>query len=168
MLLNCSFCIFNHRSAVHFWCVTTRWYMPRHGTQRVASSLSCHHVMSGLLSTCANCYWLLLLLSAVDQRACVADKQTPRRHEAVNRCTSSRHRRCTAVSTKAQLQRLVCTAGPRKYYAKDADSKLAVLWLILVQPLLFGAIGIEIDFRQIQGSLIWKTVIILALGITQP
>jgi len=39
-----------------------------------------------------------------------------------------------------------------------------VVWLILVQPLLFGAIGIEIDFRLIQGSLIWKTVIILALG----
>lgn len=56
------------------------------------------------------------------------------------------------------------SAGPRKYYPKDADSKLAVVWLILVQPLLFGAIGIEIDFRQIQGSLIWKTVIILALG----
>ena len=44
-------------------------------------------------------------------------------------------------------------AGARKYYPKDA-----------VQPLLFGAIGIEIDFRQIQGSLIWKTVIILAIG----
>ena len=56
-----------------------------------------------------------------------------------------------------------CT-GPRKYYSKDADSKLAVVWLILVQPLLFGAIGIEIDFRLIQGSLIWKTVVILALG----
>lgn len=55
--------------------------------------------------------------------------------------------------------------GPRKYYPKDADSKLAVVWLILVQPLLFGAIGIEIDFRLIQGSLIWKTVIILALGM---
>ena len=55
-------------------------------------------------------------------------------------------------------------AGPRKYYPKDADSKLAVVWLILVQPLLFGAIGSEIDFRLIQGSLIWKTVIILALG----
>ena len=55
-------------------------------------------------------------------------------------------------------------AGARKHYAKDCDSKLAVLWLILVQPLLFGAIGIEIDFRAIQGSLIWKTVIILALG----
>lgn len=55
-------------------------------------------------------------------------------------------------------------AGARKYYPKDADSKLAVVWLILVQPLLFGAIGIEIDFRLIQGSLIWKTVIILALG----
>ena len=54
--------------------------------------------------------------------------------------------------------------GPRKYYPKDADSKLAVVWLILVQPLLFGAIGIEIDFRLIQGSLIWKTVVILALG----
>ncbi len=54
--------------------------------------------------------------------------------------------------------------GPRKYYPKDADSKLAVVWLILVQPLLFGAIGIEIDFRLIQGSLIWKTIIILALG----
>ncbi len=39
-----------------------------------------------------------------------------------------------------------------------------MVWLILVQPLLFGAIGIEIDFRLIQGSLIWKTVIILALG----
>lgn len=55
-------------------------------------------------------------------------------------------------------------AGVRKHYPKDCDSKLAVVWLILVQPLLFGAIGIEIDFRQIQGSLIWKTVIILALG----
>jgi len=54
--------------------------------------------------------------------------------------------------------------GPKKYYPKDADSKLSVVWLILVQPLLFGAIGIEIDFRLIQGSLIWKTVIILALG----
>ena len=39
-----------------------------------------------------------------------------------------------------------------------------MVWLILVQPLLFGAIGIEIDFRLIQGSLIWKTVIILTLG----
>ena len=55
-------------------------------------------------------------------------------------------------------------AGARKYYPKDCDSKLTVLWIILVQPLLFGAIGIEIDFREIQGSLIWKTVIILALG----
>ena len=55
-------------------------------------------------------------------------------------------------------------AGARKHYSKDCDSKLAVLWVILVQPLLFGAIGIEIDFRNIQGSLIWKTVIILALG----
>ncbi|DBB10964.1 TPA: hypothetical protein ACH3X3_007414 [Trebouxia sp. C0006] len=55
--------------------------------------------------------------------------------------------------------------GPKKYYPKDADSKLSVVWLILVQPLLFGAIGIEIDFRLIQGSLIWKTVIILALGM---
>lgn len=54
--------------------------------------------------------------------------------------------------------------GARKYYPRDADSKLAVVWLILVQPFLFGAIGIEIDFRLIQGSLIWKTVIILALG----
>jgi len=43
-----------------------------------------------------------------------------------------------------------------------------VVWLILVQPLLFGAIGIEIDFRLIQGSLIWKTVIILALGTHMP
>ena len=60
----------------------------------------------------------------------------------------------------------VAFIGPRKYYPKDADSKLAVVWLILVQPLLFGAIGIEIDFRQIGGSLIWKTVIILALGET--
>lgn len=56
------------------------------------------------------------------------------------------------------------SVGPKKYYSKDADSKLSVVWLILVQPLLFGAIGIEIDFRLIQGSLIWKTVIILALG----
>ena len=63
-----------------------------------------------------------------------------------------------------QLSNCKLAAGPRKYYPKDADSKLAVVWLILVQPLLFGAIGIEIDFRQIQGSLIWKTVIILALG----
>ncbi|KAL3134630.1 hypothetical protein ABBQ32_007644 [Trebouxia sp. C0010 RCD-2024] len=55
--------------------------------------------------------------------------------------------------------------GARKYYPKDCDSKLTVLWIILVQPLLFGAIGIEIDFRAIQGSLIWKTVIILALGM---
>ena len=124
--------------------------------------------MSGLLSSSAKCDWLLLPLSAVNQQACVAEKQLPRRHEAVNRCMLSHHSRCTAVSTKTQLQRLLCTAGPRKYYPKDADSKLAVLWLILVQPLLFGAIGIEIDFRQIQGSLIWKTVIILALGITQP
>lgn len=59
-------------------------------------------------------------------------------------------------------------AGARRHYSKDCDSKLAVLWLILVQPLLFGAIGIEIDFRQIQGSLIWKTVIILALGQFAP
>lgn len=58
----------------------------------------------------------------------------------------------------------VCMAGARKHYSKDCDGKLAVLWLILVQPLLFGAIGTEIDFREIQGSLIWKTVIILALG----
>ena len=43
-----------------------------------------------------------------------------------------------------------------------------MVWLILVQPLLFGAIGIEIDFRLIQGSLIWKTVIILALGTHMP
>ena len=41
---------------------------------------------------------------------------------------------------------------------------MAVLWLILVQPLLFGAIGIEIDFHQIPGSVIVYTVIILALG----
>lgn len=70
------------------------------------------------------------------------------------------------VQQMYRLVMLACGAGPRKYYAKDADSKLAVVWLILVQPFLFGAIGIEIDFRQIQGSLIWKTVIILALGKT--
>lgn len=71
----------------------------------------------------------------------------------------------SAVSVKAkQCCVLAWPAGARKHYSKDCDSKLAVLWLILVQPLLFGAIGIEIDFREIQGSLIWKTVIILALG----
>ena len=67
-------------------------------------------------------------------------------------------------SRQVQVLILPGWAGARKYYPKDCDSKLAVVWLILVQPLLFGAIGVEIDFRQIQGSLIWKTVIILALG----
>ena len=32
----------------------------------------------------------------------------------------------------------------QKKYAKEADSRLAVIWIILVQPLLFGAIGVEV------------------------
>ena len=57
-------------------------------------------------------------------------------------------------------------AGPGRQqgYAKDADSKLAIVWVILVQPLLFGAIGAEINFHNIPGSVIVKTIIILALG----
>lgn len=54
--------------------------------------------------------------------------------------------------------------GNSAKYAKACDAKLAIIWLILVQPLLFGAIGIEIDFRVIAGSVITKTVIMLALG----
>ena len=38
------------------------------------------------------------------------------------------------------------------------------MWVILVQPLLFGAIGAEVNFHNISGSVIVKTIIILALG----
>ncbi|KAK9814951.1 hypothetical protein WJX73_002939 [Symbiochloris irregularis] len=55
--------------------------------------------------------------------------------------------------------------GNSAKYAKACDSKMAIIWLILVQPLLFGAIGVEIDFRVIAGALITKTVIMLALGM---
>ena len=54
--------------------------------------------------------------------------------------------------------------GPKATYAKSCDTKMAIVWLILVQPLLFGAIGVEIDFHQISGSVVVKTVITLALG----
>eukprot|EP00891_Asterochloris_glomerata_P004958 jgi/Astpho2/4958/e_gw1.00070.58.1_t len=47
----------------------------------------------------------------------------------------------------------------------DCDAKLAVVWIILVQPLLFGAIGIEINFHQIQGYVIPRTLVILAIGV---
>lgn len=59
-------------------------------------------------------------------------------------------------------------AGNSAKYAKACDAKLAIIWLILVQPLLFGAIGVEIDFRVIAGALITKTVIMLALGGSLP
>ncbi len=59
----------------------------------------------------------------------------------------------------------VCLAGPRLYYPKTTDAQLAVLWIILVQPLLFGCIGIELDFRVIKGTLVPKTIIILAIGM---
>ena len=39
-----------------------------------------------------------------------------------------------------------------------------MVWIILVQPLLFGCIGIELDFRVIKGSLVPKTIVILAIG----
>ncbi|KAK9826675.1 hypothetical protein WJX74_009403 [Apatococcus lobatus] len=59
----------------------------------------------------------------------------------------------------------ILSKGPRLYYPKTTDAQLAVVWIILVQPLLFGCIGIELDFRVITGSLVPKTVIILAIGV---
>lgn len=64
----------------------------------------------------------------------------------------------------AVLMGCVDEAGPRLYYPKTTDAQLAVVWIILVQPFLFGCIGIELDFRVIKGSLVPKTIIILAIG----
>ncbi|KAK9818378.1 hypothetical protein WJX72_011662 [[Myrmecia] bisecta] len=58
----------------------------------------------------------------------------------------------------------VLCKGPRPWYAQDADNRLAVVWIILVQPLLFGAIGAEIDFRNISSSLVPKALLIIGVG----
>lgn len=103
------------------------------------------------------CHWLLLLLNCMSHAA-------PRQPLLVLPATLPSLAYVQVSWWQSSSVRCAWPAGARKYYPKDCDSKLTVLWIILVQPLLFGAIGIEIDFRAIQGSLIWKTVIILALG----
>ncbi|KAK9826104.1 hypothetical protein WJX81_003950 [Elliptochloris bilobata] len=54
--------------------------------------------------------------------------------------------------------------GPVPEHGATADAQLAMLWMILVMPLLFGSIGAEIDFKLIDRSLWPKALLLIFVG----
>jgi len=55
--------------------------------------------------------------------------------------------------------------GPRPAYPHEAEHDLALLWKTAAQPLLFSAIGAEVDFSVVSADVLGKAIGVIVLGV---
>ncbi|KAK7254389.1 lithium:proton antiporter [Aureococcus anophagefferens] len=57
------------------------------------------------------------------------------------------------------------SSGPDEHHAHVVEHDLATLWSVLAQPLLFGAIGSELNFRRMAPLTIAKALLVIGVGV---